>query len=636
MQYLRSSWDELIIEHQVLCLMLFLGLIIGVIFVHLVPPWQHYDEPTHFEYAWLIANRPGLPKRGDYDQSMRREVASSMIEHNFFNDLEFIPNLISINEPIWIGISQVGSLPIYYWLSAIPLRIFRTTDVTFQLIILRYFSLLFFLITIAAAYGIANELTPPRHPLRWMLPTTILLLPGLVDILTAVNDDVGAVAFFSLFLWAGVRLLKRGFNWLRLFVLLSLALVCFYTKNTVMIAIVLVPIPVVFSIIEGKKQRIIWIGMGGLLVIASLSLITWGDPAGWYRNTSLKSASRSANIEGEIGAHVFEFDSDPQDTPAQFFQVLNGVENKNSIYTIGAWIWADQPTVAQTPILRAGSEIILDEVKVSKTPQFFSVTGELNAPGVTPKIILSPGSRSVETPTRIYYDGIIALEGSWPEDSIPEFYDGSAEGGLWGSNAFVNLVRNPSAESGRLRFRNWVERVISDRFPGNPSQILGLLFDPISSGSYYVVTIKSLLQSFWAKFGWAHVILVGYRPYTILGIFTLAGLLGAIIAFFRHRNEIRWDIFAFFGSALVAVWGAAFFRGFPSILEGTIFIPVARYAYPVIIPTMLILNVGWLEIIKWVERLFRIPQKYSLSLLIFFFVLLDILSIYSIYNFFHQ
>ena len=59
-----------------------------------------------FEYAWLLANRNGFPAPGDYDQEMRREVAASMIEYNFFQNLGFRPNLLSQDESIWIGISQ--------------------------------------------------------------------------------------------------------------------------------------------------------------------------------------------------------------------------------------------------------------------------------------------------------------------------------------------------------------------------------------------------------------------------------------------------------------------------------------------------------------------------------------------------
>ena len=155
MRIFKAQQSRLTKEHQVLGLMLLLGLFIGLTFIYVVPPWQHYDEPTQFEFAWLIANRSGLPARGDYDQSMRREVAASMIEHDFFRDLGFKPNLLSMTKPIWIGISQAGSRPLYYWLASLPLRTIQTADTTFQLYVLRFTSLLLYLTTIVAAYGIA-------------------------------------------------------------------------------------------------------------------------------------------------------------------------------------------------------------------------------------------------------------------------------------------------------------------------------------------------------------------------------------------------------------------------------------------------------------------------------------------------
>ena len=34
-----------------------LALCHGLLYMLILPPWQHYDEPPHFEYAWLIADR---------------------------------------------------------------------------------------------------------------------------------------------------------------------------------------------------------------------------------------------------------------------------------------------------------------------------------------------------------------------------------------------------------------------------------------------------------------------------------------------------------------------------------------------------------------------------------------------------
>ena len=638
MRNFKAQQSRLTKEHQVLGLMLLLGLFIGLTFIYVVPPWQHYDEPTQFEYAWLIGNRPGLPASGDFDQSMRREVAASMIEHDFFRDLGFKPNLLSISKPIWIGITQVGSKPLYYWLASLPLRIIQAADTTFQLYVLRFISLLLYLTTIVAAYGIAVELTPKKHPLRWLLPLSILMLPSLVDILTAVNDDVGATAFFSLFLWAGIRMINRGFNWLRLAILLLLGVVCFYTKTTVMVAVFFVLIPVIFSIIRGTKRRFVWITIGVAVILLVLSFITWGDAAYWYKTVPPGLSTRTVNMRAPLGDNVFRLSLSPEVSKPEIVQVIHLEEaRKNDIasYTLGAWMWADQSIKVRTPLLQVDDDNYFREVEVGVEPKFFSLTEEINPANSTLRVSVSPVKKRVEIPATVYYDGIVLVEGEWPENITPTFSDVSGERGEWGGDTFTNLLRNPSAESAWPRIRSSVESVITERFPGNPSLVLGLLLDPAQVKYYYVSTFKLLSQSFWARFGWAHVVLQGYHPYTMLGLITLAGCIGALFAAWRNKKNIRWDVVFFLGVSLIVVWGSTFLRGLTSTLDGPVFIPVARYAYPVIIPTMLIFNIGWLEIIGWFERYLKVPTKVLFGLLIGFFVLLDVLSIYSIYQFYN-
>src|SRR5574340_874188 len=72
---------------------LVLGLLNGLVYVFTVPPWQHYDEPNHFAYVWLVAQRGRIPQPGEFDPAMRRSVAESMIEHGFFTPLGFLPDL---------------------------------------------------------------------------------------------------------------------------------------------------------------------------------------------------------------------------------------------------------------------------------------------------------------------------------------------------------------------------------------------------------------------------------------------------------------------------------------------------------------------------------------------------------------
>ncbi len=152
------------------------ALVHGLVYVLLVPPWQHYDEPNHFEYAWLAANEPGWPQRGDYNWEMRRQVAVSMIEAGFFAGLDFLPEIDNPDQPAWIGtFSQLGDPPLYYFFTSLPLRLLSSAEIEAQLTAARLVSLGFYLITILAAFGVTAELTGPESPLRWLAPLLLAL-----------------------------------------------------------------------------------------------------------------------------------------------------------------------------------------------------------------------------------------------------------------------------------------------------------------------------------------------------------------------------------------------------------------------------------------------------------------------------
>jgi len=618
--------------------MLLLALVFGVIFIFIVPPWQHYDEPTHFEYSWLIANRAGLPSVGEYDQPVRREIAASMVEHGFYRDINFNPNLLSITDRIWIGISQIGSKPLYYWLAALPLRLIETTDITFQLYAERFVSLLFYLLTIAAAYGFAVEITPGKHPLRWLLPLTILLLPGLVDILTSVNDDVAATALFSLFLWTGIRMIKRGFNWLRVLALISLSLLCFYTKTTVVTALVLAVIPLLFSVIPPKRKRYVWLALIAAGILGVLALVEYGFPRNWYQENTSSAPGYIVNKNASMGKRVLAFKYSPDSSPNRISQLIpvdHFDPSQESTYTIGAWIWADRSTTVNTPTLHIADDDLTRQVEVSTEPQFFSFSESI-PPGSRPyKISIFSGALEGSQEISVYYDGIILVNGDF-EGVTPVFGNLSGESIELGGSLLQNIVRNASIEIPGITLRRQAGEQMAKILPGDPQLILGLIQDPAPLISYYQVTTKVLFHTFWARFGWGNVTLLGYRPYTILGIFTLVGLLGAVIAFIRKRREINWELVFFLGISMVVIWGAALLRGVTSYIGGGYFFPVARYAYPAVIPTMLVLNIGWLEITSWVERYRRIPRNYQLAGVILIFILLDLLSLYTIFSYYSK
>ncbi|MBE0408171.1 MAG: hypothetical protein IBX69_00385 [Anaerolineales bacterium] len=618
-------------------MVLLLALMIGLVFIFIVPPWQHYDEPGHFEFAWLIANQEGIPSPGTYDQGMRRELAASMIEHGFFDSMNFQPNLLAQDEPIWIGFSQISDQPLYYYFAGIPLRFIPYTDIVFQLYLMRIVSLGLYLTTILAAYGIIRELIPYRHPVHWMLPLSIALLPGFADLMTAVNSDVGATAFFSLFLWMSLCLIQRGFSWPKFLIMAIMAVITFYTKNTVsLVSILWLPV-LLFALLRDSRRRYAWMVVALMGLVALVVVFHWGDAANWYRQTYSNKPTRIVQNQSPFGNYAFDLTLDPNKSPPRLLQVLprgtvNALQGKT--ISLGAWIWASEPTTVRTPIISDIQHNYFQDVVVDTKPAFYAFSTTLSDTLTRVYVLVTPSSRSQDKQVSVFYDGIVLAEGAYPLDQEPEMSNSRAKSGIWGSEPFENLLKNPSAESAWPWINPTYDRLISENYPGRPALVLATLLDWSMADWYLQSTLKFLFQTFWGMFGWGHVPLVGFRPYTILGMITLSGLIGAGLVLIRRQSHFPWEILFIFVLSLVIIWGAALMRGVGSILGGNIFIPSARYAYPVIIPTMGILVVGWLEVVKKMHHFIKPRMLIIYICFISFFMILNITGLISIWTYY--
>jgi hypothetical protein len=604
----------------------------GLLYVFLLPPWQHYDEPGHFEFAWLIANRPGLPSASEYDQGMRREVAASMVEHGFFKDLSIRPDLLAQDTPIWIGFTQTADPPIYYWITALPLRLVPTSDIVFQLYLCRLVSLLFYLLTILAAYGVLSELTTPDHPARWLIPATLALLPGFTDLMTAVNSDVGAVAFFSLFLWSSLRMMQRGFKLTRLVTVCLLAAACFWTKNTAAIALPLLVFPVVFSLLRERRQSIAWTLLGACIPIGIFIIFTSGDVAFWYQPDSQSAPTRLASAQAPLGSHVFQLGASPGAKTNDLIQLLSSSQVqrlRGKTVTFGYWIWANQPVKFHSPLLRGDQQTYSESIDITPDPTFHTFTAKIAGSTRHLQIVL-------DAPTApgifIYLDGLVLLKGDFTQRGKPVISDAGGQRGTWAGKSYENPIRNASAEQDWPRPRTLIQNLLSKISPLQPNMVLASLADWQNSRWYYRTTAKQLLRTFWGQFGWGHIRL-SRNAYIGFSILTVLGALGGLVGFWRNRTRIPWAAFTFMAIAVLGIWGSALVRGIYSI-AGSVFIPSARYAYPAIIPTVWVLCAGWVEWPRLFERWLRIPKWAKFAVLLALFLLLDALSIWTIARFY--
>ena len=272
-----------------LCLVICVGFIHGLVYVFLVPPWQHNDEPNHFEYAWLAAHRSSLPISTDFDPVLSRTVMTSMVKNHFFDGMVYFPDLSSSQPIRIIGYSQLSDPPLYYLIASIPLRLIHLIhpngSIETQLFIARLASLGFLLVVLLATWGLVRELTVAASPLRWLTPLTLALWPGFIDMMSAVTNIAGAVAFFSLFTWFCARLIRRGLNWLDGSTGILCAAACVWTLPMGFFAVPLFGLALLFAIFRNHWRPVAW----GVVFLGAcaffLALLTWGDADLWYRET---------------------------------------------------------------------------------------------------------------------------------------------------------------------------------------------------------------------------------------------------------------------------------------------------------------------------------------------------------------
>lgn len=626
-------------------LVLCVALLQGLLYLFLLPPWQHYDEPTHFEYAWLIAHRGRLPHVGEVDQSMRREVAVSMLQHKFYWNLGR-PNLITDDGEIWIGFSELQHPPAYYVLVSIPLFLVRHLDVTSQLYVVRFVSLVLFLMTIMVAGGVMRELTPSGHPLRWVVPLTLVLLGPLVDVMTAVNNDAGAVFVVSLFLWGAVRAIRYGWNWTRLVWVLGTPLLAVLTKNTASPALVLVPFVFLIRlwVQNGWYWRRFALGAGAILVIFAVVVLDWGDAAYWYRpeyGSVQDSATRISDPSAPLGSHAIVLDNVGVGANQYVISPILTEDLERiagQTVTVGGWVWANQPATVGGPglLLRrwgGGLELerVLHPVTVGTTPTLvawtFTVPTNLRALHYA---LFGSAVEHHERPLRIMLNGAFLVMGEHSASVPPVFDDASGRAGTWNDQRFMNLVRNPSATAAWPRFRPWFDHIIVRYIHRSPAPLLAALLDLKRTWPFiFQIVSVQMVSGIFTGFAWGQIKLSDVGWSLVFYVLTLGAIGGCIRWLVRSASRPITAIrpaLLFLGISGVLVWGNTVARPLP-ILEAII-VPVARYAFPVAIPTALVLAGGWWSL--WPKRY----RAYGAFVFLLCLAGLNVVSVWTIWSFY--
>lgn len=602
-------------KQSLLVWLLPLALGVGVLFLLVVPPWQHYDEPTHFEYAWLAANRPDLLAERTVDPTMRRETAASMVAHDFYTPPLQPPNILSDAQPISIGILELHHPPLYYQIVAFPLRFVRHLDVVSQLRVARLVSLLMLAGTVLAVAASVRWLVPEGHPLRWLVPVGVLFTPPFGDIMTAVNNDVGAIFVFTLFLWMTVALFTQKARVWYALAALAFAIAAFYTKSTALVALPLLVLAELMVWWAHRGWRWRWFALVGLILggVGAVLVLAPGDAAYWHRlrytipnerTPGLRETSSTAPL-GRAALRLML-------PPGAQVSLLNPIVPEAHVralhgqtVTIGAFIWASEPAEVPLPTIAwsANSEIQLHvvpskRVRVATEPRFYAWTTTVPEDAKRLHYAIQQSRGRNTTPLTIWLDGLVLVEGEFPSDTTPIFADETGQRGTWNGIPFENLIRNGSVEAAWPRLRPAIEQwLVARRY--YPGTALGMLFDVRTSSAFITTEVLPyLLHAYMGRFAWGHITIEGAPWRWLIIVWFVIGSISSVWWFWRHPNTWRKAAILYLGVVGATVWLIALLWPLQYQFIGVFSMPAPRYVYPAIMASTLMLTGGWFWLAK--------------------------------------
>ncbi|MCP4139017.1 MAG: hypothetical protein GY755_01800 [Chloroflexi bacterium] len=626
-----------IVKKNPLRAILILGFLHGVIYVFMIPLWWHHEEPGHFEYVWLAANRAEWPQPGEYDNDLRKEIAESMFASGQENLFNVSPRSLD-DDPIYIGGSPVGRKGAYYWLASWPIKLIRNQSVVLQLYIIRLISLLMFLVSIWLAWLFMGELVNKRHPLRWMIPFFLALLPGYLDNMTSVHDDVLGGVVAALFLWLSVRGIKQGFSILSFIGWIISIVLCFYSRDTTVPLVFLAPLVPIFRVLKQKTYSVMAIVFLFAAVIVSVKLFTFQDASQWFDYPASEQTTRFKTTQAPFGDFVFSLSNEEgekffgQSFPPSFIKPL-----RKKTLTLGVWIWASEPTELYLPIIQYRTPEGIDaspkeKVRIETTPVFY--TTKLYIPYEASHTWLSPLPILPEKPlSHIYYDGFVLAEGEY--SSVPPVFDDEKlHSGVWDGKPFENIVRNPSAERAWLGVTQ-ASQVLKLRSYIEPALFLQTIQDIQGFGWYNRAALSTLFQSFWGVGAGTEIPLMGGFTYNFLKIVSVLVLLGSVFYIRQSSFLLKKPELLFILIVILIIWVPTFFRGTYWVFYFVPLVPYARYAFPAFIPTVLLISAGLLKISQWVMIQYKLEKSFPPLVFQTFMFSLAIYALFSFGGYFH-
>jgi 4-amino-4-deoxy-L-arabinose transferase-like glycosyltransferase len=205
----------------------------GAAWALLNPPWQAPDEPAHFGYTQLLAERFELPGTGpahEYSREQRLAVDAANGDQTAAQ-LATKPQWDPRSFQRWKraqarlpdsargdgggasgGVANPARTnpPLYYLYESIPYLAATAGDLYDRLFVMRLWSVALLLVTVGAAWMLVGEVFGCNQLLQLTGAAVVGLQPMATFVTATVNPDALLMASWAVALWLGARILRRG------------------------------------------------------------------------------------------------------------------------------------------------------------------------------------------------------------------------------------------------------------------------------------------------------------------------------------------------------------------------------------------------------------------------------------------
>jgi 4-amino-4-deoxy-L-arabinose transferase-like glycosyltransferase len=307
-----------------LVLLLCATAILGACWALISPAWQAPDEQSHFSYAQTLAEQGRLPDEelGERDSTEQQLAARAVGSDQLAAQLFARPEWSEAAYERWRdrqaelgdGARADGGRrsiegganpartnpPLYYLYEAVPYFAGSGTDLFGRLYLMRLWSMLLLLVTVAATWALAGELLGRRPGLQLVAAAVVGLQPMATFVSASITPDSALIAAFAVALWAGVRVIRRGLTVPDGAALCAAAAVAILVKAT---GYALLP-AVALALVLGARRA----GIGsraGTLLRAAVALLALAVPVGaWLLYARLSERPAINQVAAGDGATI--------------------------------------------------------------------------------------------------------------------------------------------------------------------------------------------------------------------------------------------------------------------------------------------------------------------------------------------